>query len=138
MAVRDWSYVYGLVRRGMSPRTFELDNRPLGTDKVFLCRPCEWFVLQRRLRQLVPQHPFLFFGALGAIAGLLTGAAGVDRLTELALLVVVVAWVAFTWGLRRRKSMCNAIFLHLRRKNLAEAHGVKPKEIQPYLDVAVQ
>ena len=136
MAARNWSYVYGRVRRGVNPRTLEADHRPLGTDRVLLCGSCEWLVLRARLRQLIAQHPFLVLGAAGAVAGLLTGARRVDRITELIIVLVFAAWVSLTWALQRRKPMCKAVFLHLRRTKLAEAHGLKPAELEPYLDAA--
>ena len=134
MAVRNWSYVYGRIRRGINPRTLEDDYRPLGTDKVYLCRSCEWSVLRVRIRQLVPQHPLQVLAAVGALAGLVTGARRLDLITELVILGAIVAWVALTWALRRRKPMCKAIFLHLRRAKLSEAHGLNPSELEPYLE----
>jgi hypothetical protein len=136
MAVRNWSYIYGRRRRGINPRTLEEDFRPLGTDKVFLCRSCEWAVLRARLREVLVAHPLEALAALAALAGFVAGARRLRLGPEWVVLAVVAFWVAFSWARRRPKPMCRAIFRHFRRNKLAAGHGVKPDELEPYLDVA--
>ena len=53
-----------------------------------------------------------------------------------AVLAIGVFWLGFNWAVRRRTAMCKGVFL-LRRKDLAVLHGLKPKELEAYLDVAV-
>lgn len=51
------------------------------------------------------------------------------------VLVAGLAWFTLMWLLRRPKTMRRGLFLS-RRTQLAEQHGLKPQEIEAYLDVA--
>jgi hypothetical protein len=136
LASSHWSYVYGKMRRGGNPRTGEFDRRPLGTDSAFLCRKCERDVLVAHIKEQIKSNPLGSSAALAipvlALFGWRMGSLGTGAAIALA---IVVAWLTLMWLLRRPKTMRRGLFL-ARRTTLAEQHGLKPHEIDAYLDEA--
>lgn len=132
-----WTYVYGRPRRGMSPRTGEVDYRPLGTDEVAVCRRCEWRAVAGNLRESLARHPVrggsaaLSFVSFVAAAGAFAPALLDGRWVAFAGAAFMLA---FVWSTRRPGPMCLGVFL-LRRDALAAAHGLSPADLEPYLDV---
>jgi hypothetical protein len=136
MGARRWAYVYGRSRRGVSPRTGESDHRPLGTDEVELCRPCERSILTANLKELARTRWFELASAAATGVALLLGWR-VGGLIEGAWVGIVAAALSalVAWAVRRPKAMRMGVFLS-RRPELARQHGLEPREIEAYLDVS--
>jgi len=91
------------------------------------------------LSELARRHPYEAILAALGLVGFLWGTRYITAEAAVAAWAVLgtgVFWLGFNWAVRQPKAMCKGIFL-LRRKELAALHGLKPKELEAYLDVAV-
>ena len=134
LADDSWSYSYGLKRRGMSPRTGKLDDRPLGVDSVALCGPCERHILRASLRSLLGETPAEMASNLVGIGVAISGAYFAEATFSYGVLLLLAGiWTTIVFLLRRPKAMRKGVFL-MRRSALARMHGVATSEIELYPD----
>jgi hypothetical protein len=142
-AERDWSYVYGLRSRGGRPRSGELDARPLGRERIRLCRRCEARLVRAGLREVLKRHPAEAGTVVLAIAALFWGVPPVapdehrigDPRAVLLVLIPLAGLLALRLLRRSRRAMVGELFRR-RRDALARAHGVGPHELQAYPELA--
>ena len=136
--VRRYEYGYGLPKRGINPRTFEEDTRPLGHDHVLLCPSCQRALFLRALRQFAVSHSWALATVVAAVLGVLAGRSFIEpgavlSANLMALFAVVVGAVGFlgAWLWRREESLKQCIF-EARREFLAGLHGHAAKELRLY------
>ena len=136
-AERRWSYSYGLLRRGVSPRTGRVESRPLGTERVALCARCERHILRASIGALLGETPSALAFNLFSLGTFLYGVYSAEAVVGYgAVLIAAGLWALAVFVMRRPKAMRRGAFL-LRRKELAAFHRVAVGELQLYPDTAV-
>lgn len=140
MAVRDWSFAYGMRSRGVKLSTGVPDRHVLGSREVRACLQCERNVKLARFRMMVSAgFSNVIAMLLMALFFVIALGGSLPPIQQYGFMLAVsggmaLVWLAFHWW-RIDPKVIRAGFFERHRPALAAQHRLKSELVSIYHDV---